>query len=156
MASLFTGQQMHAFFQDPAFWGHGQSFQDLRLKVDGRLIGPDDFVSGWDPSDIPENAIVEVLAGTWQGRGFCLEDHSMPKVIKSWKRGIKPQPSMAQGQPGGSSAVVAAPRCQQEAQEEAPVAPGVQSSMARPSFMSPKAPSSNEAPAKIKRPVFSC
>lgn len=151
MASLFTGQQMHAFFQDSDFWGNGQSFHNLRLKIDGRLVGADDFAAGWDPSDIPEDAIVKVLDGQWDGRGFTLANHSMPAVIEDWKKGIKPMPACQPAAPAHSEKGL-----DRVGVENLPARPQFSGpALDRPSFMRPK-PQEGASPPKIKRPVFSC
>ena len=131
MGLLLSGRQLHAFFQDPRYWGRGQSFRNLALRVNGRPVGPEECVAGWDVADLRDDDIVEVVGGTWMGQGCVLACRDMPGVVECWLRGVVPlQPSMEKMAP--------------------PVPSG------RPVFSepSPAVETSNPGPA-VKRPSFS-
>lgn len=91
MTCVFTGRQFMAFLSDPDFWGNGQSYENLRLLVNGVPCGEGEFEKDWDPQDLAMEDFVQVLGGTWHGHGFKLPSHQMADVIEHWLAGHKPQ-----------------------------------------------------------------
>lgn len=127
MGVLLSGQQLNAFFQDPRFWGRGQSFCNLILRVNGQQVGPEQFQAGWDVADLSDQDIVEVIGGKWNPRGCILASNDMAEVVECWVRGVAPvQPDAA------SEAVPAIPSAAPEAavRNEPKPTPAVK----RPSF----------------------
>lgn len=129
MGVLLSGQQLNAFFQDPRFWGRGQSFRNLVLLVNGQIVGAEQFRSGWDVADLQDHDIVEVVGGQWSPRGCILASNEMPEVVECWVRGVAPV------QPETSA---------REAVECRAIAPEV-----------PPTPVKTVAPPAVKRPSFS-
>ena len=91
MNCVFTGRQFQAFLLDPSFWGQGQSYENLRLLVNGVPCGQQEFASDWDPQDLDPETYVQVLDGVWHGHGFRLPNHQMSHVIEYWLAGQKPE-----------------------------------------------------------------
>lgn len=90
MTHVFTGEQIQQFLADPAFWGRGQSYRDLELRVNGASIGAAQFDQDWDPMDLGPGDQVEILAGVWVPRGDELPSRLMRDVIQYWAKGQKP------------------------------------------------------------------
>lgn len=95
MGLLLSGRQMREFFHDPRYWGRGQSFQNLGLKVNSQFVGSPQFDAGWDVEDLADDDIVEVIEGTWVSRGCVLGTDRMPEVVECWLRGIFPVEPLA-------------------------------------------------------------
>lgn len=100
MGSPITGHQLICFFQDSAFWGHGQSFQGLELVVNGMSVGPAQMHSGWDPSDIQPTDHVEILGGVWRSMGWGVGTAELAGVFECWRRGQRPVPPIHPVAPG--------------------------------------------------------
>jgi hypothetical protein len=91
MNCVFTGRQFQAFLSDPHFWGQGQSYENLRLLVNGTPYGQAEFEGDWDPQDLEPDDFVQILDGVWHGHGFFLPNHQMASVIEFWQAGQKPE-----------------------------------------------------------------
>lgn len=91
MTCVFTARQFQAFLADPAFWGQGQSYENLRLLINGKPCGYTEFKNDWDPEDLNLEDFVQILEGVWHGNGYRLPSHQMADVIEHWSAGDKPE-----------------------------------------------------------------
>lgn len=129
MTCVFTGRQFQAFLADPAFWGQGQSYENLRLLINGTPCGHAEFKNDWDPEDLNLEDFVQVLGGVWHGNGYRLPSHQMVDVVEHWSAGHKPE-KIKVSAPAKNSAETVKEKSAPQIKIETPKVPAI----ARPTF----------------------